>query len=243
MNATRRDMNENQSVRIRRLVFSAVAGVFFWFGFNQCKCNRNSLFQFATENCDSNLTVHSAKPTILLSTYCKQKSRTLYLRPMSTYTYMGAFVCSSVFVFGNPYTSRVPAGEPSGVASGAIDGTWKLRANNHVFFHVEASPAGYRITRTTRSGTGNYVYRAWTTEIDDCVILNVKDGEKNPEYMLYKLELEGDQLVLTSVSSLNEQQFDNSENLRRYLRSNLHQPGFFDLHDRMVFMRVASVLS
>lgn len=153
---------------------------------------------------------------------------------------MGALVCSSVFVFGNPYTSRVPAGQPSAVLPGAIDGLWMLRANNHVFFNVEPTINGYKISRSTRSGTGNYVYRAWTTEINDCVILNLKDGEKNPEYMLYKMELEGDQLVLTSVSALNEQQFTCSESLRDYLASNLHKPGFFDLHDRMVFSRVTS---
>jgi len=107
---------------------------------------------------------------------------------MSTYTNMSALVCSSAFVFGNPYTSRVPAGAPAGVLPGAIDGTWKLRANNHVFFHVETTDGIYKITRTTRSGTGNYTYRAWATDIEDCLILNVKDGEKNPEYMLYKFE-------------------------------------------------------
>lgn len=152
---------------------------------------------------------------------------------------MSALVCSSVFVFGSPYSSKVPAGWPSGTAAKTICGTWTPKGYANVYFHVEAGSDGYLVRRITRSGTGSYFYRAWTTDIEGATILNLKDGEKHPEYMLYKLDMEErDRLLLTSVSALNEEQFTSPGDLRKYLELNIDRPGFLDMHDRMIFNRV-----
>lgn len=158
---------------------------------------------------------------------------------MRTCTYMSALVCSSAFVFGSPYTSLVPAGEPAGKRSRLLCGLWTLRGYSHIYFYVEPDGDRFAITRTTRSGTGNYVYKAWTTDINGFVVLNVQDGDKQPEYMLYNLDIQDrDQVLLTSVSALNDVQCSTSEELRRYLSTNMERPGFLDIHDRMVFTRV-----
>ncbi|MBX2905929.1 MAG: hypothetical protein KF744_07825 [Taibaiella sp.] len=158
---------------------------------------------------------------------------------MRTCTYMSALVCSSAFVFGSPYTSLVPAGAPSGRQSTLLCGLWTLRGFSHINFYVEPEGNHFAITRTTRSGTGNYVYKAWTTDINGSLVLNVQDGEKQPEYMLYNLEVQDrDQVLLTSVSALNDVQCSTSEELRNYLSANIASPGFLDIHDKMVFTRV-----
>lgn len=161
---------------------------------------------------------------------------------MNTATYMAPLVCSSVFIFGCPYTSKVPVSGPQNLPDSGITGAWKLQGSRNTFFHVETQGSMYRIERLNLSGTGRYVYKGWTTVVSNVVLLNLKDGERNPDYMLYKIEIiSHDHIVVTSVSERNDTQFNTSEKLEAYLRENINEPWLFDSNDRMVFTRSVSL--
>lgn len=152
--------------------------------------------------------------------------------------YLGALVCSSVFVFGSPYTSKVPVTDPAAMPDISVAGAWKLRGSKNTYFTVKMTGGIYRIERMSLSGTGHYVYNGWTSRVGDMLLLNLKDGVRDPDYMIYRLEMDDpDRLVLTSVSELTREQFTTPADLRNFLLSNAQRPGLFDLNDRMVFTR------
>jgi len=154
-------------------------------------------------------------------------------------------IVSVLSLTGCPYQSRVPIDTPSVEVEQDFLGSWVSEENSESEqpdFYEFKEMDNYRhevIEHTLSMEDSTYSQKYFLSHfsvIDNIHFLNMRDGEGN--YFLYKLEWQspGESFVMYEVTDNIDEQFDTSEDLKAFIKNNMHLSFFYN-KDEKVYLR------
>ena len=159
----------------------------------------------------------------------------------------------SVLFFGCPYTSSVPIDKPSVKVNSKMFGIWQ--AGESTKYEVMQNDAfTYKINQLADStseqgkekpGSNDItMYDGHVSQINNIYFLNVKNSSpngflENGDYYLYKIDFTNDKsFTLTEVTTYIKEKFDNSEDLKNYIKKYMDSGLSFFYGDAVVYTKL-----
>lgn len=133
---------------------------------------------------------------------------------------------------GCPYESKVPIDPPSVKINNALLGSWFDQSNKNAVYHISKQDEyGYHVVVTDAEKDEHEIYHAYTSLVKGTTFLNItkeQPGKTPSAYLLYKLEVMGDQkITLSEVTENIDETFATSSELKKYIGANMKNSYFF----------------
>ncbi len=165
------------------------------------------------------------------------KSKSQYLADMMRKAlYSTLFFGILLSLWGCPYLSNVPLGESVEPVKESVIGLWvpenEASEESPSYYDIsEEDSVTYRIIHNAfnkeKKEYTKLNYRGHTTSIDRNMFLNmVEDGQK--EYLMHKLVVMPNKLVLFEVTDNIDEKFATSEEMHAFFKQNMHLSFFYN---------------
>jgi hypothetical protein len=147
---------------------------------------------------------------------------------------------ATCFVFGGcPYESSVPIDEPSVKIDSGLLGTWNDSQNKNDSYDVtKEDDYTYKIVKKRSDSDEVENYLAYESVINGNIFLNIweiKEGEESHSFSLYKMEVETvDKITLSEVTENIDEQFSNSEQLKKFITAGMKNSYFFSKEETVL---------
>ena len=130
-----------------------------------------------------------------------------------------------------PYETSVPISKPEVNTNHTLSGTWQDPIDTTTIYKVtEKDKFYYKIVETHHDGSEPKHYQAYASTVNGSTFLNLwedRPGE-NPSYLLYKLEIRNaNSVLLIEVTENIDEQFSSSDQLKKFIESNMNNSYFF----------------
>jgi hypothetical protein len=131
-----------------------------------------------------------------------------------------------------PYESKVPISNPGIQLNAMLFGTWLEKTDSSTIYEVsDLNKFTYKIVEKHKDNSESKQYLAFPSTVNGTTFLNLwedKPGENNPTYLLYKLDVvNSNSILLLEVTENIDEQFTSSEQLKKYISSNMKNSYFF----------------
>jgi Zn-finger nucleic acid-binding protein len=141
-------------------------------------------------------------------------------------------ILSCVVVGGCPYETDVPIDAPSVIVDPNLLGTWIDNGNvNEIYTVSRQDDYTYQIVATQEDEKETETYTAHASIVNKTTFLNIKKTRPEPmtnSYILYKIELRGDQeVILTEITENIDEKFSSSQELKKFISKNMNNSYFY----------------
>lgn len=137
-------------------------------------------------------------------------------------------IALAILLAGCPYSSTIPLGEATIKIADSYIGTWeKMNSDGE---KVEVKRTGPNTMDIIQNGSDNSqtIYHAHLTDIAGTTFMNVKEDGEFSNYLLYKIEKEGDfKIKMVEVTPYIRETFETSAELRTFVEKNMQHSFFF----------------
>ncbi|HNP49363.1 MAG TPA: hypothetical protein PKL85_11030, partial [Bacteroidia bacterium] len=164
----------------------------------------------------------------------------LKMKTKSIFHIIALLLCSVLF-FACPYESSVPIDEANIGTDPRLLGKWKKNNSEDVSIDVTAfDKTHYTIDRIGKSENEMEHYLAFESIVNGFHFLNIQrkdsaDGEQ--KYLLYKMLVRADSVILSEITDNIDEQFSNSTALKKFIAGNMNNSYFFNKED-LVYLKV-----
>lgn len=138
---------------------------------------------------------------------------------------------------GCPYESKVPIDKPTVKINPKYLGVWEHEKNSEKYKVTKYNDYTYAIEQLEKDKPANDKLFAFTSVVNGVNFLNLWDGPTDtPEkYSIYKLELKSENTILLSEVTENiDEQFTNSEQLKKFIADNMARSYFYTKTDMLL---------
>jgi len=137
-----------------------------------------------------------------------------------------------LFLAACPYESKVPVSNPGILINSALLGSWQEKADSNTVYEVsDLNKYTYKILEKHKDNSEPKHYLAFPSTVNGTTFINIwedKAGESNHTYLLYKLDvLNANSIMLIEVTENIDEQFSSSEQLKKYISTNMDNSYFF----------------
>jgi len=156
------------------------------------------------------------------------------------------FYCTStafiLLLWGCPYQSLVPLGQPLEKINERIIGSWvsqhEVDKESPSYYVINTSDSiFYMIDHFTfNDNDSSYSvkqYVAHSTTLDSNLFLNVQ-GVGNKDYIMHRIELMKEGFVLYEVTDNVDEKFTNSEEMQTFFKKNMHLSFFYNREETVL---------
>ncbi len=141
---------------------------------------------------------------------------------------MAALIALAILFSGCPYSSTIPLSEATAKIPDSFIGTWERMDSEGDKVEVKRTgPNTMDVIQPNSEGEPT-IYHAHFTEIGRSTFMNLKEDGEYSNYLLYKLEKEGDfKIKLVEVTPYIRETFETSADLRKFVEQNMQHSFFF----------------
>ncbi len=141
---------------------------------------------------------------------------------------MAALIALAILFSGCPYSSTIPLSEATAKIPDSFIGTWERMDSEGDKVEVKRTgPNTMDVIQPNSEGEPT-IYHAHFTEIGGSTFMNLKEDGEYSNYLLYKLEKEGDfKIKLVEVTPYIRETFETSADLRKFVEQNMQHSFFF----------------
>ena len=143
----------------------------------------------------------------------------------------------SIALWGCPYKSSVPLGEPTEYISKQVLGKWVPKSmenkENPDYYVIEMRDTfNYDVEHfqynDEEEGYASKTYVCWTTRVNDILFMNVQQSAQR-EVTLYRLDVMGDDLmVLYEVTNNIDERFEDSATMLEFFKKHMKLSFFYN---------------
>jgi hypothetical protein len=139
----------------------------------------------------------------------------------------------SLIFMGCPYESMVPIDQPNVKVEKANLGSWKNVATESSYEYVVTQDGDYvyEIEEITFGSEGSEntskFYKGHISDVNGQKFMNLKGQEKDDSYMLFKVDMNGSEVVFSDVTPHIQETFSRSSDLKTFIAEHMHLSFFF----------------
>src|SRR5574337_362874 len=168
---------------------------------------------------------------------------------MKSATFIALFGAASLMFMGCPYQSKYSIDDPSNSKPDKqLVGSWEEKGSSDYEWKVTLDENWYRIEKKSTSGESSdetTIYKGFLSDVGGATFMNVYElddysSSDDRKYYFYKVEKKGedaDRVKLKAVTDNITEEFENSADLKAFIKKNMEISFFYNKDDEKTFYK------